>query len=305
MPLSKELKSWKASGEYIEYGPLRHKIFVKQIGDSKATSDRTLLLLHGFPESSFSYHAVVDGLMKLFDRLILFDFVGFGMSDKPVKSFSYSLLEQTDVALTVWSHFGIRGGHLLSHDMGVSVATELVARHEGKLLPAWFSEGLLALTFTNGSMVLALSKLRITQKILISRYGYLMKQLITYGLFSKQIRSAHGNDRLSEEMISLLWESNNLQDGIKKSYLTIKYLKDRKQFEKTRWLPALAQTELPIHLCWGDADAVARVEMAFHLKEKVCRQATVTIMNGLGHFCQLGSPVKWLEHIGNYYRALR
>jgi pimeloyl-ACP methyl ester carboxylesterase len=81
-------------------------------------------------------------------------------------------------------------------------------------------------------------------------------------------------------------------------------LTDRKRFEKTRWLPALAQTTLPIHLCWGDDDAVARVEMAHYLKENVCKNATLTIMHGLGHFCQLDNPEKWVENVTTFYKKL-
>lgn len=300
--MSSQLNNWKNAGEFITYGPFQHQMFVKQLGNAQASVDKTLLLIHGFPESSYSYHAVVKGLLQHFERIILFDMLGYGWSDKPTENYTYSLFEQADTAFTVWKHFGIKGGHILAHDMGDSVTTEIVARHENGLLPAWFSEGIQSVTFTNGSMVLELAKLRITQKILLSSYGHLLKNVLSFKLFNQQIRSAHGNENLSAEDIQLLWEANTLQDGQRKTYLTIKYLNDRKRFEKTRWLPALAQTQLPLHLCWGDEDAVARVEMAYYLKEKVCPQATLTIMKGLGHFCQLGSPEKWLSHVLAFYK---
>ena len=100
-----------------------------------------------------------------------------------------------------------------------------------------------------------------------------------------------------------LWDANTLQNGHRKIYLTIKYLNDRKRFEKARWLPALSRTKLPLHLCWGDQDAVAVIAMAHHLKEKVCPQATLTVMEGLGHFGQWGNPEKWVEAVGGFYRA--
>jgi hypothetical protein len=58
-----------------------------------------------------------------------FDFPGYGLSDKPIANYTYSLFEQADVALQVWKERGVTGGHVLSHDMGDSVHTELVARH--------------------------------------------------------------------------------------------------------------------------------------------------------------------------------
>ena len=151
-------------------------------------------------------------------------------------------------------------------------------------------------------MVLELADLRITQKILLSNYGHVLRKVTTFKIFDQQVRSAHGNTNLSTEAIQTLWELNTLQEGNHKTYLTIKYLNDRKRFEKTRWLPALAQTQLPVHICWGDEDAVARVEMAYYLKEKVCTNARLTIMKGLGHFCQLGSPDKWIGYVSEFYK---
>jgi len=299
--LTTHLQSWKTSGHFIPYGPFRHQLFVKEMGKKEATANNTLLLLHGFPESSYSYHAVLDGLMKRFDRIILFDMLGYGLSDKPTVHYTYSLFEQADTVFAVWKHFGVKGGHMLSHDMGDSVATEIVARHVNGIMPGWFSEGLQSLTFTNGSMVLDLADLRITQKILLSRYGHLMRKLTTFKLLDQQVRSAHGNGRLSSEEIQSLWELNTYNDGHQKTYLTIKYLNDRKRFEKTRWLPALSKVELPIHICWGDADAVARIEMAHYLKKNICPTARLTIMKGLGHFCQIGSPEEWLGHVIGFY----
>ena len=283
------------------FGPFGHQVFYIDLGDPKAPVDRTLLIIHGFPESSFSFHKVIDALNYRFDRIILLDLIGYGFSDKPIENYTYSLFEQADVVFSIWQKVDVSGGHLLAHDMGDSVATEILARIENGLQPIWFKKGLQSITFTNGSMVLNLAKLRITQKILLSRYGSLLKKLPTFKLFSQQVKSAHGNDQLSDEDVASLWALNVLQEGHHKTYLTIKYLNDRKRFENTRWLPALAKTKIPIHLCWGDEDAVAKVAMAHYLKEKVCHHATLTIMKGLGHFCQLGSPDDWSKHVLTYY----
>jgi pimeloyl-ACP methyl ester carboxylesterase len=301
---SNALKSWEESGELIKHGSFEHQVFIKDIGDSAANSNETLLLLHGFPESSFSFNGIIEGMKGMFDRIILFDMIGYGFSDKPITNYSYSLIEQADLALKVWQYLGVKGGHLLAHDMGDSVATELAARHVHQLLPSFFSEGFKSFTFTNGSMVLELAELRITQKILLSKYGKLMGKLVSKRIFSQQIKSANGNDSLNEESISELWELNMLQNGHQKSYLTIKYLNDRKQFEKTRWLTALSMLKLPIHICWGTDDAVARVEIAHYLKDKVCPNAKLTLMKGLGHFCQIDSPNVWVEYVSKFYKSL-
>ena len=193
---------------------------------------------------------------------------------------------------------------MLSHDMGDSVATELVAREIEKSLPAWFSEGFKSYTFTNGSMVLELAELRIMQKLLLTPMGSFFSKLASKGLFKNQIKSAHGDGPLADVEIDRLWEMNTHNEGRAITHLTIKYLNDRKTYEAIRWLPAVGSTHIPIHLCWGTKDNVARLEMAHHLKEKVCPKAELTLMEGVGHFCQMGSPKEWLESILPYYERI-
>src|SRR5215468_3658893 len=90
--LAPQLKQWESEGRYLPTVLFQHKVFCKDCGNPAAPPDRTLLLLHGFPESSFSFHKVVEGLAKLFDRVVLFDFPGYGLSDKPIANYTLFLV---------------------------------------------------------------------------------------------------------------------------------------------------------------------------------------------------------------------
>lgn len=303
--LAPELKQWESEGRYLQTALFGHKIFVKEIGNPAAAPDKTLLLIHGFPESSFSYHKVVAGLAKVFDRIVLFDFLGYGLSDKPLTNFTYSLFEQADVALQVWQQLGVKGGHLLSHDMGDSVHTELIARQVGGALPAWLSAGFKSFTFTNGNMYLDLAKLRLGQKVLLNKtFGPFLSKLASRKAFEMTVRSAHGNDRISAKDIELLYNATTHKEGHRKNHLVIQYLVDRKRFEKTRWLPSLSLVKQPIHICWGDADAVAPVRVAQFVKDQYCPSAKLTLMPGVGHFCQLSDPETWVKSVTEFYRSV-
>jgi pimeloyl-ACP methyl ester carboxylesterase len=263
------------------------------------------LILHGFPESSFSFRKVLAGLCERFRRVVLLDLPGFGLSDKPVNGYGYSLFEQADVALQVWRHLEVGGGHLLAHDMGDSIATELAARQVAGTLPADFDDSFRSFTFTNGSMVLALARLRLSQRILLSRWGRYLGGLFSYRSFCQQVRSAHGSTGLDDRDLEQMWENLCLQDGHRKNHLTIRYIADRRRFEAARWLPSLGRVTQPIHLCWGDADAVARVGIAHWLKANVCPHAHLSVMRDVGHFCQLSDPETWLKAICDFYEAPR
>lgn len=74
-------------------------------------------------------------------------------------------MDHAEVALGVWRELGISRGHLLAHDYGTSVATELLARRERRLSPV----GLDSVALCNGSVHLRLAKLRLSQRLLRSR----------------------------------------------------------------------------------------------------------------------------------------
>lgn len=311
--MSPELAHWQATGRMVDLPNSTLRVFAMQYGDAEAAAADTALLLHGFPESSYSWHKVVDGLQQRFSRIVLLDMPGYGFSDKPSRGYSYSLIEQADVVLQVWLALGVSGGHVISHDMGTSVLTELLARQVAGYLPRYsnggFDQRFQSVTFTNGSMVLRLAQLRAMQKLMLSPLGPSISRFASYSLFRRTVQSAHGveapaTQALSESDIGHLWQSCMMQNGHQKNHLLISYLHDRKRFEQSRWLPALrlAAKTMPVHICWGDADRVAQVKMARYLKESICPEATLTEMPGVGHFCQLGSPDIWLSSILPFYR---
>ena len=64
-----------------------------------------LLILHGFPTSSFDYAAVLDGL-RAGRRVVLFDMLGYGLSAKPDRAYTMAL--QADVAAAFVAALGHR-----------------------------------------------------------------------------------------------------------------------------------------------------------------------------------------------------
>lgn len=292
------IKQWEQKGIYISYNNFGFNVFTIEFGDNKATTEHTLLLVHGFPESSYSYHKVIDNLLSRFKRIILFDFLGFGFSDKPKVNYTYSIFEQTDLAFAVLAHFKIGGCHLIAHDMGNTIATEMIARANQNLLPSWFNKGFLSVTFTNGNMVLENARLRLTQKILLTKFGGpQLSKLSNYALFKQQIKSASGSKQLLDSEVKIMWNQILHKGGKAIFYKLMSYYKDRIRYQNPRWLPALSATAIPINICWGDADSVAPISIARHLKNEVCPNAKLTVMENVGHFGQLENPEVWVKAI--------
>lgn len=302
--LSPSLQEWSDAGELIVIGAFN--VFVLDVGNSNADPDNTLLLFHGFPESSYSFHKVLPGLMEQFDRVILFDFIGFGLSDKPLKGFEYSISAHADTALEVWRMLGpVRGGHLLAADMGDTVATELVARDNENTLPDWFTIGFQSLTFTNGGMVLELANLSPFQLILASPLGFITAPFAIEPFVMGSVEKNDGSGKLSDDDLDLMWENLMLQQGNRKMWLLGRYYNDRFAFEQSRYHPALATTTLPVHIMWGEGDVIHPVDVAHFLAEEIFMgDLTLTILPGGGHFIALTVPVEWMTGVRNFYNSL-
>lgn len=117
--LPDELLEWKSRGRM-------HTVFDRQmfVVDSAATTTtkitNTIVFVHGFPTSSFDFRRVWDEFVAVRGlRVIAFDHVGFGFSDKPRgDEYSYSLHEQAEQMLQLLVQLNITDVHFVSHDMG-------------------------------------------------------------------------------------------------------------------------------------------------------------------------------------------
>ncbi|HPW33252.1 MAG TPA: alpha/beta fold hydrolase, partial [Arenimonas sp.] len=102
---SKSLEHWKTSGHYFKWR--EHSIFYQDQGKGDA-----LLCLHGFPTASYDWQRIWPSLAKHF-RVIGFDLLGFGFSDKP-RRHRYSILEQADIVAGLLASLNIRRTHILA-----------------------------------------------------------------------------------------------------------------------------------------------------------------------------------------------
>lgn len=289
------LRNWLAAGENRQI--FGQRIFVREVEASAATdrSDPTpLVVLHGFPTSSLDFHRVLPGLTAR-RRVVLHDHLGFGGSAKPADE-AYSLWQQAEIAIEVWRQSGIDRAHLLAHDYGTSVATELLALRERRLLPI----DLASVTLTNGSMLLELARLRLSQRIAKSKWlGPVFGRLVTYGYFRHVMRRLWA-DRgpVSEEDLKAMWEGIRLHDGQRRTHAISSYLGERQRFRR-RWIGALDRLDIPCHLLWGRRDPVATAAIAEELAQRA-PGARLTWLEDVGHYPMLEAPERFAAAVESF-----
>ena len=279
------MERWQAAGDVVEVEGYRIWYLDTPAGNEQADP---LVVLHGFPSSSFDWRHVLGPLAER-RRVVLFDQVGFGLSDKPDRRYSIELY--ADVAQGVIAHLGLERIALASHDLGDTVGGELLARILDGTLDLEVTNRLI----TNGSIYMELVQLTPGQELLLSlpderwdvaALGDDFDPATAYGQgLALTFADAH---QPSEEELALQFELAAHNDGYSLLPRTIRYIEDRRARED-RYTGAIEKHESPLGILWGDQDPVARYPMARRLDERVPDARLITL-DGVGHYPMVETP---------------
>ena len=285
---------WKDKGEFISV--FGRTIFVIDSGIisnkvQKSQIQETLVILHGYPTSSFDYYKVLPKLSKHY-RVIIHDHLGFGFSDKPL-DYSYSLIEQADVSLQLWKQLGLKNVTLFAHDYGTSVATEILARHNKQQIDLQISK----LILSNGSMHIEYSKLRTIQKLLKSKItGKWIARLTNFNIFKRNMRNIYfDKNKVSDVELNEMWVQLEHNKGRKVIHQLTNYINERYYFWH-RWIGALKETQIPTKIIWAKNDPIAIPKIAELLHQEIPNNQIFWIEN-CGHFLMLEKPKEWTKLI--------
>jgi pimeloyl-ACP methyl ester carboxylesterase len=272
--LTERVRAWQGRGQSEEFrGNAIHTF--RQEGEGPL-----LLLLHGFPSSSYDWRLLLE---ELPGRNVLgFDFLGFGLSAKP-RDHDYSLFWQADLTEELVRRHGAgRPVFIVAHDMGTSVANELMARDlEGKL--AMEIAGILLF---NGSMVLEVASPTPAQKALRSRFGPLVARLSSERFFRHQFGSVFSAAHpLSEAEAEDQWSLICHNGGRTLGHRLISYM-DQREAHAERWHGAIREWPGALSLAWGLRDPVATTAVLAALRE-LRPEVPVSELPELAHYPQL------------------
>ena len=278
-------EDWLEKGTYQQI--LEHRVFTIEEGDSESV----LVILHGYPSASYDYYKVLPLLSKHF-KVIIHDHLGFGCSDKP-PGFSYSLIEQAEIALLLWEKLGLKKVHILAHDYGTSVATEIIARKNNDFT----SIEIESLTLCNGSILIELSQLRPIQRLLLNTFtGPTVARFASKNLFVRNMKKLwFDQSKVNIEEFEILWKMLNLQNGKKVMHQLTQYIAERKRF-RSRWVGALQKTKVPINIFWATEDIVAIKKIATEL-HKLVPHSKLFWLEKTGHYPMLENSDAWSKQI--------
>lgn len=287
-PVVDLVDEWEDRGRRLDIGG--RSIFCVDV-PADVERREPLLLLHGFPTSGFDWRHIIDPLAR-HRRVVTFDFLGFGLSDKPT-DIRYSLFDQATLVEEVTRALGIAEAAVVSHDMGDSIAAEVCARSiEGRL-----RFEITRRVLTNGSIYIEMANLSPGQQMLLAMTddALPLEFAPTFETYVPSIVSIFGDSPPGEDELRAQWELLAHQYGQALLPRTIRYIEERREHED-RWIRALREHPTPITLIWGDRDPIAVFAMAERFGSE--RPGTPLVrLEGVGHFPMIEAPGMVFEAI--------
>jgi pimeloyl-ACP methyl ester carboxylesterase len=276
MTLTSRVSAWRERGRDEEFRGRRIHVF------GRGGRGPLLLFLHGFPSSSYDWRTLLE--VETEHAVLAPDFLGFGLSEKP-RDHTYTLHWQADLVEELVRRSDSTTVFLVAHDMGTSVATELMARDLEGSHKIEISGALLL----NGSMVQGAASPTLAQRILRSPVGPLFSRLSSERVFRQQFGSLFSAAHpLTDEEAEDQWALICAGGGRTLNHKTIRYMEERYRWAD-RWHGALREWPKPLALAWGMRDPVA-TEKVLDAVLALRPAAPLTRLEDLGHYPQIEDP---------------
>lgn len=266
--------AWQSSGSH--FGFQNHKLFARRGGQGNP-----LLLIHGFPTSSFDWASVWPVLSET-QELHTIDMLGFGLSDKP-RDYPYSIRASADQWQAYVHDRRLPDVSILAHDYGNTVAQELLARQQEGLLPFRIRK----ITFLNGGLFPEATYPILMQKLLLGPVGPAMARLSSYRRFAASMRKIC--TRVPDEpSLRAHWRLLECNHGRLVLPKIIQYIKERRS-HRERWVGALLNSDIPLFLVNGLDDPISGASIVARWRE-LLPNAKVIELPGIGHYPQWEAP---------------
>jgi len=298
----KEVQHWHDSGYTFKFREfVIHFQDIPRITKPVSTTP-VLLILHGFPTSSYDWKDLVPKLQQKYARIIIPDLLGFGFSDKP-RGHDYSIMEQASMVEELMVHLQIPDVHVLAHDYGDTVLQELLAKTNDPTYHLMFN--IKSVCLTNGGIIPSQHNPILIQKLLtLPILRSVLPHLTNRFIFSSRFNSVFAPDRQpTSKRLEDIWSIILYKRGHVATPAILKYIEERHTNER-RWIGALQDTSVPLHLIYGPLDPINRPEGFLKNFKELVPTSTVSVLQHIGHYPQLEDPKNFMKEYNKFLKRV-
>ena len=261
------------------------------VGNSNAKG--TVLLLHGFPETLFTWKRVSEGLAGDYE-VHAFDWPGYGQSSRPpADRFSYSPKEYAGILRAYIDKSGIDRSRLTIYATDIGALPALLAALEEPGIARTIIVSDFAPFNRPDYMHERLQRLKEGPSAEIARVQLNAGRDDTLENAFKRGLPEESQFAISSEFANDMafgWGHGELTSADAFYHYYSHFSRDQDYFEAR-----LDQLKTPVKVVWGAEDIYIKKEMGAELAERI--HAELKLLPGIGHYAHLQSPEQTVREI--------
>jgi 2-hydroxymuconate-semialdehyde hydrolase len=244
-----------------------------------------VLLLHGFPTSSFLWRHFVPVLASRM-RVVAPDLLGYGRSEKP-KDADLSVRAQAGYVQELLEHLSVGRGAVIGHDLGGAVA---------QLLALEGAVDAMVLVDPAAFDVWPIEGVRMLQE---AEAGQETPEFVQEVLrLTFDLGMSH-KERMSDEMIAAYREPFDGVDGTRAFFSAVRSIDGKGLAGRDE---ELARLDIPSLILWGEDDPFFPFEIGERLNE-LLPGSTLALLPGCSHFLPEEAPETIVPIAYEYLRS--
>jgi len=290
-------QEFKAKTNFNTHSVKRDEFFIHAKEFGKPNQHPSIIMMHGFPDSTHLYDRLVPELMS--DRhIITFDFIGWGESAKP-NNHQYNVASMRRDIETVITHFNLETVVFVLHDASGPPGIDWALDNQDKIaalvllntyyspMPTLVAPEAIALFSTPGiRRDISVIATRYSDSLWLSRY----KAQIAKFISTEELRE-HFQKILGYQSLEIKTAFHGL------NHVLLKEVEKRKDN-----IPLLKQFKPPVRIIFGKDDPYLNTGVAQEFHKLFSNSELFLVENG-GHFVQIDRPKQVAELIQKFPTA--
>jgi pimeloyl-ACP methyl ester carboxylesterase len=256
-----------------------------------------VLLLHGFPEFSYSWRAQLPALAAAGFRAVAPDMRGYNLSDRPKSVAAYSIDELASDVAGMIDALGAQRVRLVGHDWGGAVAWHTAMHHSERVER-------LAVLACPPAAELARAILTDWRQARRSYYIFLFQipgvaeRLLSGDRFRRVLRRI-GRGVFSDEDLDRYMEAFATPGAMRAALNYYRAAFRGLAFARRN---DARRVTAPTLVLWGERDGALGVRLTHRLDRYVAAPLTVEVLRGVGHFFHQETPEAVNQRLLDFFR---
>jgi haloalkane dehalogenase len=272
-------------GNYREHSIPRgpHHLYARDY----AGEEPAIVLLHGFPDNLHLYDRLVPELARR--RVVTFDFLGWGRSDKPV-GYAYTASNQTGDLDAVLTHLQLAPAVLVAHDASGPPAIDWALEHPERvsglvLLNTYYCRMPGQLRPPEAIWLFSTPIVRrVARPVSMGFGGLLFRRLYRW-----QVGRFFRDAAVAAQFIPRLYEQFTVSSTAHEAFFGLNRDLPSTLASRTTEIPRLRRFTRPVRIAFGASDPYLNQRVAHRLHE-LLPTSELFLLPGARHYVQMDEP---------------